>query len=87
VLAVDVLVALIQSADVGDFDNRIGAPSDSSSIFATVFNAALDGEQDGGALLAYSYLSGERDVRLREGRPLFARTPDRGIGDRRRAGP
>jgi sugar (pentulose or hexulose) kinase len=60
----------------GDFANRLGGHTDSSTIFATLFNAALDGDADGGGLLAYNYLSGEHNVGLTEGRPLFARTPD-----------
>ncbi len=60
----------------GDFANRLGVHTDSSTIFATLFNAALDGDPDGGGLLAYNYLSGEHNVGLEEGRPLFARTPD-----------
>jgi sugar (pentulose or hexulose) kinase len=59
-----------------DFARRLGLHVDSSTIFATLFTAALEGDADGGGLLAYNYLSGEHNVGLTEGRPLVARTPD-----------
>jgi sugar (pentulose or hexulose) kinase len=44
-------------------------------VFGTLFSAALDGEPDGGGLLAYNYLAGEPITGLDEGRPLVVRTP------------
>ncbi len=59
-----------------DFAAAIGAKSDASTVFETLFTTALDGDPDCGGLLAYNYLSGEHITGLHEGRPLFVRTPD-----------
>lgn len=36
----------------------------------------MEGEKDGGGLLAYNYVSGEHITGIEEGRPLFIRRPD-----------
>ena len=59
-----------------EFATALGAQADSSTIFGTLFGAALEGRPDAGGLLAYNYLSGEHITHLTEGRPLFVRTPD-----------
>ncbi len=59
-----------------EFAAAVGAQVDTSTIFETLFTAALTGEPDGGGLVAYNYLSGEPITELDEGRPLFLRTPD-----------
>jgi sugar (pentulose or hexulose) kinase len=59
-----------------EFAERVGAPADDDAVFGALFAAALEGEPDGGGLLAYNYLSGEPITGLDEGRPLFVRTPD-----------
>ena len=59
-----------------EFAEAIGAEVDTSTIFETLFTAALRGAPDGGGLMAYNYLSGEPITELHEGRPLFLRTPD-----------
>ena len=59
-----------------EFAAAVGAPVDSTTIFETLFTAALTGDPDGGGLMAYNYLSGEPITELEEGRPLFLRTPD-----------
>ena len=59
-----------------EFAALIGARADISTIFETLFTAALDGAPDAGGLLSYNYLSGEPITELDEGRPLFVRTPD-----------
>lgn len=59
-----------------DFAKQLGSDAETAKVFSTLFNAALEGAPDGGGLLAYNYLSGEHNVGLEEGRPLFARTPD-----------
>ena len=64
------------AAVFGDFARRIGTDADASAIFGALFGAALDAEPDAGGLLAYNYLSGEHNVGLEQGRPLFVRTPD-----------
>jgi len=58
-----------------EFAKAIGAKSDANAVFGALFAAALDGEADGGGLLAYNYLAGEPITGLTEGRPLVVRTP------------
>ncbi|MDR0960525.1 MAG: ATPase [Propionibacteriaceae bacterium] len=60
----------------GDFAAAAGVPLETNVVFETLFRQALEGEADGGGLLAYNYLSGEPITGLAEGRPLVARTPD-----------
>jgi sugar (pentulose or hexulose) kinase len=45
-------------------------------LYEKLYKAALNGEADGGGLVACSYLSGEHNTGFEEGRPLFARKPD-----------
>jgi len=59
-----------------EFARALGVEADSSTIFETLFTAALAGASDCGGLLSYNYLSGEPITGLQEGRPLFVRTPD-----------
>jgi len=59
----------------GQFAARAGTQLDSSSVFEILFGAALEGDRDGGGLLAYNYLAGEPITGLEEGRPLIVRTP------------
>ncbi|QHT56737.1 ATPase [Cellulomonas sp. H30R-01] len=53
-----------------------GHDTDADAVFGTFLRAALDGDADGGGLLAYNFLSGEPIAGLAEGRPLVVRTPD-----------
>jgi sugar (pentulose or hexulose) kinase len=59
----------------GEFAGALGATATPDQVFGTLFRAALDGDADGGGLLAYNYLSGEPITGLDEGRPLVVRTP------------
>ncbi|TKV57278.1 ATPase [Nakamurella flava] len=59
-----------------EFAAAAGASVDTSAVFETLFHAALDGDADGGGLMAFNYLSGEPITGLEEGRPLYFRTPD-----------
>jgi sugar (pentulose or hexulose) kinase len=59
-----------------EFAQATGIDADRSAIFETLFRSALQGDPDGGGLLAYNYLSGEPITGLEEGRPLFLRAPD-----------
>ncbi|MEN1975524.1 xylulokinase [Cellulomonas olei] len=59
----------------GEFATALGAPAGPDAVFGALFRAALDGEADGGGLLAYNYLAGEPITGLEEGRPLVVRTP------------
>jgi len=54
----------------------LGIEVDQSQLFETLFKKALEGEADGGGLLAYNYFSGEHITHLEEGRPLFVRKPE-----------
>ena len=47
-----------------------------STVFEKLYSTALEGEPDGGGLMAISYLSGEHNTGFEEGRPLFMRLPD-----------
>src|SRR3569623_1999690 len=58
-----------------EFARALGAEVDPSTVFQTLFTAALDGASDCGGMLAYNYLSGEPITGLEEGRPLFLRSP------------
>src|SRR4051812_35689383 len=58
-----------------EFARALGADVESSTVFQTLFAAALGGESDGGGMLAYNYLSGEPITDFEEGRPLFLRSP------------
>ncbi|WNM23569.1 xylulokinase [Demequina capsici] len=58
-----------------EFAEAMGVQGGADAVFETLFKAALEGEADGGGLLAYNYLSGEPITGMAEGRPLFVRTP------------
>src|SRR5690606_25398625 len=60
----------------GQLAAALGAPADPETVFEAFLRSALDGDADGGGLLAYNYLSGEPITGLEAGRPLFTRTPD-----------
>jgi sugar (pentulose or hexulose) kinase len=58
-----------------EFAAAIGADVDANAVFGALFSAALEGEADGGGLIAYNYLAGEPITGLAEGRPLVVRSP------------
>ncbi len=60
----------------GELAAALGEARPDDVVFRALFEAALDGEPDGGGLLAYNYLSGEPITGMAEGRPLFVRAPD-----------
>ncbi len=59
----------------GEFAAALGAVATPDQVFGALFRSALEGDADGGGLLAYNYLSGEPITGLDEGRPLVVRTP------------
>ena len=59
-----------------EFTDALGFEIDQSKLFEMLYQKALEGDADGGGLLAYNYLSGEHITHLEEGRPLFVRTPE-----------
>ena len=60
----------------GELAAALGHVATPDDVFGALLRAALDGEPDGGGLLAYNYLSGEPITGTTEGRPLIVRTPD-----------
>ena len=60
----------------GRFATAMGHESEPDAVFGVLLREALDGDADGGGLVAYNYLAGEPISGLAEGRPLFVRTPD-----------
>ena len=59
-----------------EFANVLGVEVSESKLYEMLYQKALTGDADAGGLLAYSYLSGEHITKLKEGRPLFVRTPE-----------
>ncbi len=59
----------------GELAAGLGSAATPDEVFGVLFRAALEGDADGGGLLAYNYLSGEPITGLDEGRPLVVRTP------------
>ncbi|GEL96798.1 xylulokinase [Cellulomonas terrae] len=60
----------------GQFAAALGTTASADDVFGVLLREALEGDADGGGLLAYNYLSGEPITGLDEGRPLVVRTPD-----------
>ncbi|MFN2135581.1 MAG: xylulokinase [Candidatus Promineifilaceae bacterium] len=60
----------------GEFAETLGVKVNQSTLFETLYKKALQGDADGGNLLAYNYVSGEHITHMEEGRPLFVRKPD-----------
>lgn len=60
---------------LGELAAAVGSDASPDDVFGALFRAALDGDADGGGLLAYNYLAGEPITGLDEGRPLVVRTP------------
>lgn len=59
-----------------EFARAMGLAVDANKLYGTLYNLALQGDPDGGGLLAYGYLSGEHMTHFEEGRPLFVRSAD-----------
>ncbi len=54
----------------------LGVRKSKAEVYDLFYNRALAGEPDCGGLLSYNYYSGEPITGLKEGRPLFVRTPE-----------
>jgi len=50
-----------------------GRDVDMNEVYTTMFNSALDGEKDGGGVVALNYFSGEQITGFASGRPFVAR--------------
>ncbi|MBN1920389.1 MAG: FGGY-family carbohydrate kinase [Anaerolineae bacterium] len=59
-----------------DFARALGVEIELARLFEMLYRKALEGDPDGGGLLAYNYLSGEHLTQIEAGRPLFVRTPE-----------
>jgi sugar (pentulose or hexulose) kinase len=59
-----------------EFTHALGVKVSESQLFEMLYQKALEGDADGGGLLAYNYFSGEPITHLEEGRPLFVRTTE-----------
>ena len=59
-----------------EFSEALGCEVNTDKIFEILFNQALEGDRDCGGLLSYGYYSGENITGMREGRPLFVRSPE-----------
>ncbi len=59
-----------------EFTGALGVEVGESRLFEMLYQKALEGDADGGGLLAYNYFSGEHITHFEEGRPLFARKPE-----------
>ena len=59
-----------------EFARSAGMEMDDNTLFGLLYRKALEGDPDGGGLLACNYLSGEHITGFSEGRPLFVRRPD-----------
>jgi len=60
----------------GEFAEAFGIQADMNKLFGTLYNKALEGDADGGGLLSYGYFAGEDIMKVKEGRPLFVRSPE-----------
>ncbi len=59
-----------------EFSECYGIETDMDKLFGVLYNKALEGDPDGGGILAYNYFSGEHITGFEEGRPIIVRTPD-----------
>lgn len=59
-----------------EFAECYGIETDMNQLFGTLYNKALEGDADGGGILAYNYFSGEHITGFEQGRPMIVRTPD-----------
>lgn len=59
-----------------EFAEAFGVDVDMNKLFGTLYNKAMEGDINGGNLLAYNYISGENITGMEEGRPMFVRTPN-----------
>ncbi|NDL68356.1 xylulokinase [Anaerotalea alkaliphila] len=58
----------------GEAAQALGMEVDMTTLYRTLYTKALEGDADGGGLLAYGYLSGEHVTHFEEGRPMFVRS-------------
>lgn len=59
-----------------EFLETAGIEMETDKLFEHLFTKALEGDKDCGGLLSYGYYSGENITGIKEGRPLFVRSPE-----------
>lgn len=59
-----------------EFTKEAGLVLSPDELYGMLYRKALEGDADGGGLLAYNYLSGEHIPQVQTGRPMFVRTPE-----------
>ncbi len=59
-----------------EFTDALGVKVDMNDLYSVLYNKALEGDADGGGLLAYNYFSGEHITGFEKGCPLFVRSVD-----------
>ncbi len=64
----------------GEFARALDIKIGANDLYETLYRKALEGEKDCGGLVAFNTLSGEPVIGLNEGRPLFVRKSDAGLG-------
>ena len=60
----------------GEFAEMMGMKVDPNTLYGSLYRKALEGDKGCAGMLAYNFFSGEHNVGLDEGRPLFVRTPE-----------
>lgn len=59
-----------------EYSFKMGINVEIDKIYETLFNIALQGDNDCSGLLSYNYLSGEHITHFEKGCPIFIRKPD-----------
>jgi len=60
----------------GEIANLAGEKFNTAALYDALYSKALEADADCGNLLAYNFISGEHNVGIDEGRPLFVRLPE-----------
>ena len=60
----------------GEFHALTGGKMTKGELYDTLYNIALEAEEDGGGMLAFNYFAGEHLTGIDHGRPLLVRTPE-----------
>lgn len=56
--------------------SAMGFQSDTGTLYATMFQKALEGQPDCDGMISYNYIAGETMTGVEKGRPMFLRQPD-----------
>lgn len=59
-----------------EFSELIGAKVDKNTLYTSLFNKAMEGDNDCGGLISYNYFSGEPVTGFEKGAPMFVRKAD-----------